>query len=82
MTEHELNQRDKALILYVVTMTRHNDGRRMSNTLRSKFTPEERREIKKLTEEYVRLGKSRSLAPKTHRNMRVPDGSVESIIPR
>jgi hypothetical protein len=49
MTEHELNQRDKALILYVVTMTRHNDGRRMSNTLRSKFTPEERREIKKLT---------------------------------
>jgi hypothetical protein len=58
MTEHELNQRDKALIHYVVTMTRHNDARRMSNTLRSKFTTEERQEIKKLTEEYVRLGRS------------------------
>lgn len=49
-----MDQRDKALIRYTVIMTIHNDARRMASTLHDAFTPEERQEIKELTNAYAK----------------------------
>jgi|1186.fasta_scaffold218559_2 hypothetical protein len=48
-----MDQRDEALIHYVVIMTIHNDARKMASTLRNQFTAEERQEIKELTDIYA-----------------------------
>jgi hypothetical protein len=50
-----MTSREKMLIHYVVVLMTHDDARRMSNTLRVRFTPDERREIKALVGEFRRL---------------------------
>jgi len=50
-----MDKRDKALIKYAVIMTIHDDARRMADTLRGQFTPEERQEIKDLTNQYAEM---------------------------